>query len=58
MQASKAKRRRTLTARRSLGIIVCGAGILALWLAANSGCQVIGKPAELFFPVSGALSKS
>jgi hypothetical protein len=58
MQASRATRRHTLTARRSFGIIVCGAGILALWLTANWGYQVIRKPAELFFPVSGALSKT
>jgi hypothetical protein len=59
MQASRARHRRTLTARRSFGIIViCGAGILSLWLAANWGYQVIRKPAELFFPVSGALSKT
>jgi hypothetical protein len=43
---------------RRLVIIACGAGILTLWFAANWAYQVIRKPAELFFPVSGALSKT
>jgi len=52
---SKGTRRRR---RSRFGIIACVAGILALWFAANWGYQVIRKPAELFFPVSGALSKT
>ena len=52
---SKGTRRRR---RRRVGIIICGAGILALWFAANWAYQVIRKPAELLFPVSGALSKT
>jgi len=52
---SKGARRRL---RSRFVIIACVAGILALWFAANWGYQVIRKPAELFFPVSGALSKT
>ena len=53
---SKGTRRRRW---RRFGIIaICGAGVLTLWFAANWGYQVIRKPAELFFPVSGALSKT
>ncbi len=36
------------------GVVV----VLALWFAVNWLYQVIRKPAELFFPVSGALAKS
>ena len=32
--------------------------ILAVWLAMNWMYHVIRKPAELFFPVSGALAKT
>lgn len=32
--------------------------LLALWLAVNWVYQVVRKPAELFFPVSGVLSKT
>ena len=53
--SSKGARRRR---RSRLGIIACVAGILVLWFAANWGYQVIRKPAELFFPVSGALAKT
>jgi hypothetical protein len=38
-----------------------GAGalaIVALWVAVNWAYQVVRKPAELFFPVSGALNKT
>jgi hypothetical protein len=53
---SKGARRRRW---RRLGIIVIGgAGTLTLWFAANWAYQVLRKPAELFFPVSGALSKT
>ena len=39
--------------------VVVGVGvILAVWSAVNWGYQVIRKPTELFFPVSGALAKS
>ena len=52
---SKGARR---TRRRRFGIIVCVVAILTLGFAANWGYQVIRKPAELFFPLSGALSKT
>jgi hypothetical protein len=38
-------------------IIVATVVIIALWSAVNWAYQVIRKPTELFFPVSGALSK-
>jgi hypothetical protein len=34
------------------------AALLALWLALNWTYQVLRKPSELFFPVSGALAKT
>jgi hypothetical protein len=37
-----------------LGVIV----VVTVWFAVNGVYQVIRKPAELFFPVSGALSKA
>jgi hypothetical protein len=55
-------RRRLLRTLRStpLAIQVIGAALMALafWYAANAVVQVVRKPAELFFPVSGVLSKS
>src|SRR4030095_867403 len=39
-------------------IIVGAAVAVALWLALNWAYQVIRKPTELFFPVSGALTKA
>jgi hypothetical protein len=47
-----------LAAPPAVRVIVCAVAILMLWFAANWGYQVIRKPAELFFPVSGALSKT
>jgi hypothetical protein len=41
----------------ALRIIVATVVIIALWSAVNWAYQVIRKPTELFFPVSGALSK-
>jgi hypothetical protein len=38
-------------------IIVATVVIIAVWSAVNWAYQVIRKPTELFFPVSGALSK-
>ena len=53
--------RRTLGALRALPlalrVLVGAAGILAAWAVGNWGYQVIRKPTELFFPVSGALAK-
>jgi hypothetical protein len=37
---------------------VATAALLAVWFAANAVYQVARKPAELFFPVSGALNKA
>jgi hypothetical protein len=39
------------------GIIVATVVIIALWSAVNWAYQVVRKPTELFFPVSGSLSK-
>jgi hypothetical protein len=56
------KRRRALralrTAPRWVLIVVVAVVALALWSAANWTVQVVRKPAELFFPVSGALDKT
>jgi len=55
-------RRRALRALRAapLGVqVIVGAVIvLALWYATNGVYQVMRKPAELFFPVSGVLAKT
>ena len=42
----------------ALRIIVATVGILAVWSAVNWAYQVMRKPTELFFPMSGALSKT
>ncbi len=42
----------------ALRILVIALVVLALWLAVNWVYQVIRKPTELFFPVSGVLSKT
>ena len=42
----------------ALRIIVATVAILAVWSAVNWAYQVMRKPTELFFPVSGALSKT
>jgi len=42
----------------ALRIIVATVVIIALWSAVNWAYQVVRKPTELFFPVSGALSKT
>jgi len=42
----------------ALRIIVATVVLLAVWSAVNWAYQVIRKPTELFFPVSGALSKT
>jgi len=53
--------RRALGALRALPlalrVLVWAAGILAVWAVGNWGYQVLRKPTELFFPVSGALAK-
>ncbi len=63
-----AVRRLARAGRRALGtlralplalqVLVGGVGILAAWAAVNWGYQVLRKPTELFFPVSGTLAKS
>ena len=39
-------------------LVVCLAFALTLWLAVNWVYQVVRKPSELFFPVSGTLYKT
>jgi hypothetical protein len=61
-------RRRGHSIRRVLGVLLAiplalrllllGVVIVALWWALNWAYQVVRKPTELFFPVSGALSKT
>jgi hypothetical protein len=46
-----------LGAPLAIRIIVAAAVAVALWLALNWAYQVIRKPTELFFPVSGTLYK-
>jgi hypothetical protein len=47
-----------LAAPAAVRILACAALILAVWAAANWVYQVIRKPTELFFPVSGTLAKT
>jgi len=55
-------RRRVLRALRSLPLslrVVLALGVTAAaWFAANGVYQVVRKPSELFFPVSGTLAKA
>jgi hypothetical protein len=55
-------RRRALRALKAappwVRFAVVAAVVLVLWSAANWTYQVVRKPAELFFPVSGALDKT
>jgi len=63
-----AGRRLARSCRRALGalrdlppalrVLVGAVALLAAWAAVNWGYQVLRKPTELFFPVSGVLSKS
>ncbi len=50
--------RALLTAPLVVQLIIVAAVVLALWSVTNWAYQVVRKPAELFFPVSGALSKT
>jgi hypothetical protein len=43
---------------RPVQLLVLGALAFALWLGVNWLYQVVRKPSELFFPVSGVLSKT
>jgi hypothetical protein len=47
-----------LAAPLAIRVVMFTLGVLALWSAANWMYQVIRKPTELFFPVSGSLSKA
>jgi hypothetical protein len=55
-------RRRVLQAWRAAPLaarVLCGAAVVVtLWSAVNGAYQVARKPAELFFPVSGAFFKT
>jgi hypothetical protein len=65
---SASGRRRGRSIRRILGILLAiplalrllllGVVIVGLWWALNWAYQVVRKPTELFFPVSGVLSKT
>jgi hypothetical protein len=50
--------RALLAAPLAIRILVGVVAVLAVWSAANWLYQVVRKPTELFFPVSGALSKA
>jgi len=47
-----------LAAPLAVRVVVATLVVVALWSAANWMYQVIRKPTELFFPVSGSLSKT
>jgi len=51
-------RRALRRAPRAVRVLVVLAGVLVMWLAANGLYQVVRKPTELFFPVSGVLAKA
>jgi hypothetical protein len=55
-------RRRALRAFRALPLsvrlLLSASAAMALWFAVNGLYQVVRKPSELFFPVSGTLSKT
>ena len=42
----------------ALRVLLIAVVMLALWSGVNWAYQVVRKPTELFFPVSGALSKT
>ena len=42
----------------AIRIVIAGVVIVGLWWALNWAYQVVRKPTELFFPVSGTLSKT
>src|SRR2546423_3344880 len=47
-----------LAAPLAIRILVGAVAVLAVWSAVNWLYQVVRKPTELFFPVSGALAKA
>src|SRR5262245_32029221 len=50
--------RALLTAPLSLRLALGAVAIVLVWLAVNAVYQVVRKPTELFFPVSGTLAKT
>lgn len=50
--------RRLLAAPLAIRIVLVGVAIFAIWSSLNVTYQVLRKPTELFFPVSGALGKT
>ena len=50
--------RALLRARLGVRILVASMAVLLLWSAVNWLYQVVRKPTELFFPVSGVLAKA
>ncbi len=57
-RATRAATRAFLRASRFVQILVSLCAIVVVWFALNGVYQVIRKPTELFFPVSGTLNKS
>ena len=59
---SARSRRRVLRALRAapvpVRVVLAAAVVVTLWFAANGAYQVVRKPSELFFPVSGTLFKT
>ena len=51
-------RRRFRQASRPLQVGICILAVLLLWVVSNTIYQVVRKPSELFFPVSGTLNKT
>src|SRR5437763_14711372 len=47
-----------LAAPRAIRILVGAVAVIAVWSAVNWLYQVVRKPTELFYPVSGALAKA
>ncbi len=50
--------RTLLAAPLPVRLLVAAVVLVSLWVAANAAYQVARKPTELFFPVSGTLSKT
>src|SRR5438876_5037 len=50
--------RAMLAAPLAIRLVVAAVAVVALWSVVNWTYQLIRKPSELFFPVSGALAKT